>query len=200
VLLLKQQSLFMALLEHHLLALVHLSQQGNTGAFGELYETLFPDLYRYVRAKVRDEDCEDLCTDVFVKVWENLQQYRAQENVSFRSWFFRIAHNTVIDYYRKYRDTVGIDEEIMQIEDRSAEASPDRETNRVLDKEYLLTLLGRLKREYEQVLTLKYLNELSNAEISDVMQKSETAIRILTHRALKQLRRMIEDDEEGRNQ
>ena len=185
----------MATSEQYLLALVRLCQHGDTAAFGEIYDVLVDDLYRYVYAKVRDTDREDVCSDVFLKVWENIGRYEAQKNVSFRSWFFTVARNVVIDHYRKRRDTLEIDE-ALQIPDMSVEASPSREINRELDNEYLLGLLGRLKDEYCQAITLKYLNECSNAEIAQIMGKSETAIRILVHRGLKQLKTMVAGPEE----
>lgn len=176
--------------ERYLLALVRLCQRGETSAFGEIYDILVDDLYRYVYSKVRDVDREDVCSDVFLKVWENIGRYEAQKNVSFRSWFFTVARNVVIDHYRKRRDTLEIDE-ALQVADISVESSPSRGVNQELDREYLLSLLGRLKEEYRQAVTLKYLNECSNAEIAQIMGKSETAIRILVHRGLKQLHEMV---------
>lgn len=187
----------MATSEQYLLALVRLCQHGDTAAFGEIYDILVDDLYRYVYSKVRDSDREDVCSDVFLKVWENISRYEPQKNVSFRSWFFTVARNVVIDHYRKRRDTLEIDE-ALQIQDTSVEASPSREINRELDNEYLLRLLGRLKDEYCQAITLKYLNECSNAEIAQIMGKSETAIRILVHRGLKQLHEMVEGPTESK--
>lgn len=170
-------------------SLVRAAQLGDTESFGELYELLVDDVYRYLYGKIREQDREDLCADVFLKAWQYLPSYTNQEQSSFRTWLLRIAHNTLIDYYRRFHNLSHI-EEVLDVPSDDEMSSPSFLTNQELNRNHLEKMLNSLKMEYRQVLVLRYLNEYSNTEISEILGKSETAIRILIHRALKQLKEL----------
>lgn len=170
--------------------LVRKAQQGNTDAFGHLYELLLDDMFRYVYFRVANRDAGDICEDIFVKAWENLHQYRSRKKSSFRAWIFTIARNVIIDYYRKNREVISVDN-IVLLEDEEEQRSPHFDINNQLTVAVITHALRYLKEDAQQVIILKYMNELSNEEIADIMGKSVTAIRIIVHRALKELRHVI---------
>src|SRR3989338_10018248 len=78
-------------------------QQGDHDAFATLYDIFIDPIYRYVYYRVNQNDAEDLTEVVFLKVWENILQYKKQKS-TFAAWIFRIAHNLVVDHYRATKD------------------------------------------------------------------------------------------------
>lgn len=170
---------------------VKLAQKGDQNAFAKIYDIFIDPIYRYVYYRVNSSEAEDLIETVFLKVWENIRQYRPRKK-SFSSWIFRIAHNLVIDYYRGYKN--GVFEELTpQMPDQTREHNPICSAQNVLDKESLRVALSKLKRQYSEIIIYKFINELSNKEITEIMKKSEGSLRILQFRALKALKKELEN-------
>src|SRR5687767_4917505 len=82
--------------EAGLQALIKLAQEGETEAFGKIYDSFFTQVYRYAAFRLPKEMAEDTTADIFVKAWEKLHTYKAQKNVPFGAWLFRIARHSVI--------------------------------------------------------------------------------------------------------
>ncbi|MDA1060305.1 MAG: sigma-70 family RNA polymerase sigma factor [bacterium] len=171
--------------------LVKIAQTGDQDSFAQIYEIFVDPIYRYVFFRVKAVDAEDLVETVFLKVWQNIRQYKPKKR-SFSAWIFRIAHNLVVDYYRSSKDK-HVDELSVQIPDTKREHNPIRVTQGVLDNEKLKIAIGKIKKQYQEVIIYKFVNELSNREISEIMRKSEGSLRILQFRALKALRRELEE-------
>jgi len=168
-------------------------QKGDTDAFSKLYDDLVRPIYRYFSFRVDPMIAEDLTEETFLKIWQNISKYKKQEN-PFTSWVYRIAHNLVCDHYRKQPSTYEeIDESLA---DPKKDAHPDHQMNRKLNEVHLREALLKLPDAYQQVITLKYINELENPVIAKTIQKSEGAVRILQFRALKQLRTLLEEKQE----
>ncbi len=171
--------------------LVREVKDGSHDAFSELYDIFIDSIYRYVFYRVKNEDAEDLTETVFLKVWENIRSYKEKKDVYFSSWIFRIAHNVVIDYYRASKDKM-VSEIDISIPDMDREHNPLRKTEKHLDQEILRNALNRLKKGYQDILIYKFINDLSNAEIAEVLGQSEGSIRIIQFRALKALKQEFE--------
>lgn len=166
------------------------SQRGNSDAFGKLYDLFVDMIFRYMHYRVGKQDSEDLTELVFLKTWEHIRKYR-REAGTFSSWIFRIAHNIVVDHYRANQfQNVELTE---NIQDYRSLANTVERTHRILDQEVLALAMKELKDHYRQILILKYMNDLSNEEIGSVMGKSQAALRILQFRALRSLRRILEN-------
>lgn len=170
-------------------ALVEMTKRGDKDAFASLYERYVDQIYRYVYFRVKEAEAEDLVETVFVKAWEKISSYKNTGD-TFSSWLFRIAHNLVVDHYRKHKTIEEITEEYQEYR---AEYHPGVTTERTLQNDVLKHGLQELKEEYQQVLVLKYINELSNHEIAKLLDKSEGSLRILQFRALKSLRKILEE-------
>lgn len=168
--------------------LVLLIKKGDTDAFGCLYDILADSLYRYIYFKVSKDEAEDLLEQVFMRVWENIHQYKKRKN-SFKAWVFRIAHNLIVDYYRMKKDTVELTPAIPSYERAH---NPIKTTQDSLDKDVLNKAIQRLKPSYQQILILKFINDLTNHEISQILKKSEVSLRVLQFRALKALKEVLE--------
>lgn len=171
--------------------LVKKSQKGDQDAFAGIYDIFIDPIYRYVYYRVKSVDAEDLVETVFLKVWENIRQYKPRKK-SFSAWIFRIAHNLVVDYYRSSKGNM-IEELTPQVPDQSREHNPIRVTQGVLDQDALKEAIGKLKKQYQEVIIYKFINDLSNKEIADILKKSEGSLRILQFRALKALKRELLD-------
>lgn len=176
--------------EKQLEILVIKSQKGDSEAFGELYDIFVTPIYRYIFFKVKKTEVEDLTEILFLKVWENINKYKKQKNKSFKAWIFRIAHNLVVDHYKMNREHVSLDP---RISDTKRDHNPLETADEVLNKENLKLAIGKLKKNYQQVILLKFINELKNDEICKIMKKSEGSVRILQFRALKALRQIMND-------
>lgn len=170
-------------------ALVALAQKGDTEAFGQVYDALVKPVYRYIYYRVDPQIAEDLTEETFLKVWQNLKKYKRGKN-PFSSWVFKIAHNLVCDYYRKNETTSEIDENIA---DTQEHLSPEHTITIKFTQIQLRTAIKKLPENSQQVIILKYINELDNNEIAKSIGKSEGAIRIIQFRALKQLRSILEE-------
>lgn len=163
-------------------------QNGDQEAFGRIYDEYIDRIYRYIYYKVDAADVEDLTETTFVKAWENIRKYRRQE-CQFSSWLFRIAHNTVVDHYRMNHT---IDALVDDYQDHRVEHNPASSTQRSMNRDVVRDSLKHLKDIYQQVLVLKFLNNLSNTEIAQILGKSEGSLRILQYRALRALRKVLE--------
>lgn len=169
--------------------LVERTQQGDTEAFGELYDILLTPIYRYIFYKVQNQEtAEDLTEEAFLKAWQNISKYKVGKH-PFTAWLYRIAHNVTIDYFRSHEEVLEINEEIF--DDRKG-LNPMRDTELFYNEKELSWALSRLPEVQKQVIILRYINELSNTEISEIVGKSELAIRIIHSRSLKALRELLE--------
>ncbi len=172
--------------------LVKLVQKGDQEAFSKIYDYLVNPLYKYIFYRVNSaEDAQDLLETVFLKVWENIRGYKSTKN-TFTAWVFRIAHNLIVDYYRLSKDRY-TDELSLDIPDHDRRHNPIKSTQQVLDQQVLKLAIAKLKKKYRDVIIYKFINELSNQEISDILGKNEGNLRILQFRALKALKKELND-------
>jgi RNA polymerase sigma-70 factor (ECF subfamily) len=164
---------------------------GDTQAFGKLYERYCDNIYRFLRALLNDHhEAEDLTTEVFIKAWQSLPRYQERGHL-FSSYLFRIARNAVIDHRRKSRHQI---RSIDQVQIKTDEInSPGEVLEGAQEADILAECLRRLRESYRTVLLLRFMIGLPTAEVAEVMGRSEGAIRVLQHRALKQLRKYVEN-------
>jgi len=175
--------------------LVLAAKQGDEVAFGQVYDYMFEKLWRYVAFRVSSEDIEDLVSEIWLKVVQSLKKYTPQKGASFSSWAFRIAHNAVIDYYRKQKEVLGLstDENDFFSNLKDPERTPDVLAR--LDGEYqdLHQALAQIKPDHREILQLKFLEGFSNTEIAKITRKTEGNIRILQLRALREIKAYLQN-------
>lgn len=170
--------------------LVQRAQNGDTEAFSRLYDIFIQPVYRYVFFKVSKSDALDLTESVFLKVWEHLKSYSKLKG-AFSSWVFKIAHNIVVDHYRVQREHVDLDDVALPDENRLSD--PRFLTENRLHQDVLRKALGKLKKKYQDILVLRYVNDLEHREIARIMKRSEGSLRILKFRALQALKKVLEE-------
>ena len=165
---------------------------GEASAFGRLYDEYQPKIYRFIYLKVgHREEAEDLCHQTFISAWENIGNYRFQGYL-FSTWLYSIARNKVIDYYRARKQEVDINllENVLQYEDNIV----DR-TNFSFQQKAFFEELKKLTDEQQLVIKLKFLDDLDNSEIAQILNKSEGAIRVIQHRAINELKHLLNENE-----
>ena len=180
-------------------SLVIRSQKGDVDAFSLLYNELLDPIFRFCFFKVHSRElAEDLTSEVFLNVWKKLDSYSKTDSLQFSSWVFRIAHNKIIDHFRKNKEqTLELKEEL-EIPDASFQDAREKIENDFLRKE-LSFYLAKIPKQQSEALILKYFSELDNSEISEIMNKSETAVRILQSRGIKTIREFMENSGNSEN-
>jgi len=173
-------------------ALVTRAQKGDTQAFGDIYDALVKPVYRYIYYRVDSQVAEDLTEETFLKVWQNLKKYKKGAH-PFSSWVFKIAHNLVCDYYRKEQPVSEIDENTPNPE---GSLNPERRITIKFTQIQLRKAIKKLPENSQQVIILKYINEMDNELIAQTTGKSEGAIRTIQFRALQQLRSILEEKQQ----
>ncbi len=180
-----------ALPPEELKQLTQRAQDGDTEAFGKIYDAFLTPVYRYVVFRFPEELAEDLVADIFVKAWEKLHTYKLMAGIPFSAWLFRIARHSVIDAYRSQR---GFEELTDDIIDEDTDNNPKTRTQRAMSVATVRSALEQLPKDYRDVLLLHYVAGLGHAEVANAMRRREGHIRILKFRALKKLEALLPHD------
>ncbi len=169
---------------------VKLAVSGDAEAFSTLYEQNVTRIYNYIFYRIGSEaDAEDLTARVFHRAFGHIEKYQ-EKGVPFTAWLYRIAHNLTANWYRDTRRRKEVSLEDHTDIPHLAEL-PEREMEKTQEKELLLNAIRRLPQERQQLILLKFLEDLSNGEIAMIMGKTEGAIKSLYHRSLIALREQV---------
>lgn len=160
-------------------------QAGDMEAFADLYRRYFNPIYGYMRLALRTgEEAEDATQQVFVNVLESLPRYE-RRGQPFRAWLFRIARNHAVD---RLRDRGRLElEEPGRLELLAEPGGADLPALDWLSDHDVLVFIERLPVAQRQVVVLRYMLDLSTAEIAEVLDRSQAAVRQLQSRALRRL-------------
>lgn len=170
--------------------LVARAKRGESSAFGSLYDFYMPRIYRFVLVKVgHREEAEDLTHQTFLKAWENIHTYDFQ-GYPFGSWLYRIARNAVIDHHRKARPHASID--FIPADLLRSEENPATKAELEMEWEHLLVSVRKLKDIEQDVLIMRFVEDMTHREIGEAVGKTEGAVKVIQHRALKSLKKLIE--------
>ena len=172
--------------------LVRRAQKQDPEAFARLYEGYFEKIYRYVVIKIGNQtEAEDMTQQVFLNALQSISSFRWQ-GVPFSAWLYRIAHNQVVDYFRKKtKRPATFDDPPLYISDSNKEADPQRVTERNLSIEQLVAASRQLTEAQREVISLRFTSDLSTAEVAKIMGKSPGAVKALQHSAILALRRVL---------
>ncbi len=169
-------------------ALVTKAQEGDTEAFGKIYDAYLTPIYRYVVFRFPQELAEDLVADIFVKAWEKLHSYKSVANIPFSAWLFRIARHVVVDAYRGQR---GFEEVTEDIVDEDRHNDPKATTEQGITIATVRKALRQIPRYYREILLMHYVSGLSHGEIARSLRITEGGVRILKFRGLKKLEALL---------
>lgn len=160
----------------------------DAAALTELYDRYAPRMYAYIYRRVSDAAlAEDLTGDLFLRVLRAIRNERVWKD-SFAAWLYRIAHNLVVDHYRRQppMPSLSLDEALVAPKD-----DPDAAVENALSRERLQAALGRLTPEQQEVLALRFGEGLTARETAQIVGKTTGAVEALQHRAMASLRRLL---------
>lgn len=165
-------------------------------AFGLLYERYVAQIYRYLYYRTGNiQDAEDLTARTFYRALEHLPRYQ-ERGLPFAAWLYRIAHNIVVNWQRdrRRRPIIALDRVVTYV---GVEEDPQGVLEEREEREQLLRAFRRLSPERQELLILKFVEGMSNAQIGAIMGRSEGAIKSLYHRTLLELKKNLEGTENG---
>lgn len=180
--------------------LVERAKEKDSQAFGELFDLYYDRVLNYVFRRTLDvEYSKDIVSNTFLKALKSLNRFEWKSGpFSFSGWIFKIATNEVNQYFRKqgrYRLSIDGDDSFFEPGDDSKAAE---EIEKKIDNDkYLLVLnkaIKQLKPIYQDIIHLRYFEEMSYDEISEVLNKNESTIRVYSKRAKNELKLILEKD------
>jgi RNA polymerase sigma-70 factor (ECF subfamily) len=168
------------------------ASRGDREAFGALYERYVERIYNYVYYRTGNlHDAEDLTARVFQRAMNHIHNY-TDRGVPFSAWLYRIAHNLVANWHRdrsRKQEIPLSDVPVLP----SRDERPELKLVQSQDQDWLIRLIRQLPSERQTLLILKFVEDLSNAEIGQIMGRSEGAVKSLYHRTLLSLRDQLGD-------
>ena|SRR5579884_834426 len=173
--------------------LIDKAKNGDKDAYGQLYSEFYLPVFRYIYFRINQkEEAEDLTQTVFLKAYTSIERYQSR-SVDPLAYFYTIARNVVIDYYRRKKE--------LSLESNLGQAMeiPDKKENieatfiQKENAEKVQQAISKLPLDQKEVIILKFINDLNNAEIARLLGKNEATIRQIQHRALKALKGKIGD-------
>lgn len=163
--------------------------KNDANAFGQIYDFYFPKVYAFVIVKVGNvQIAEDIVSDVFMKVLENLSKY-TDRGLPFGAWLFAIARNVLFDYYAKSNKsaTSSLDETI-EIKDDKENSSPAFKAQETELKDKVKAVMSKLSERELSIVQMKFFSGLSNREIALILDLSESNVGIILYRVLRKMK------------
>nr|WP_026264194.1 RNA polymerase sigma factor SigW [Paenibacillus terrigena] len=175
-----------------------LARKGDQRAFAEIVELYKDKIFHLAyRMLSNRHEAEDVVQDTFLRVYKNLDRY--DENQKFSTWIYRIGTNLCIDRLRKRKPTYSLDAEMNDQEGvdgysilPSDDRTPESELLLSETQQLIRQAIESLPAKYKTVMVLRYLQELSLQEISDVLDMPVTTIKTRVHRGREYLRKKLE--------
>jgi RNA polymerase sigma-70 factor, ECF subfamily len=171
--------------------LIQLAIAGDTAAIATLYERYVDAIYRYVAYRVNDPCvAEDITAEVFLRALTGLEQYD-ERGAPFAAWLYRISHARVVDHWRaaNRHPTVPLD----TLSEQETWSDDSTLAMDVLQHRALREALQAITSDQQEVLVLKFMQGLSNEEISQIVNKTVGAVKALQHRGLEALARLLKE-------
>lgn len=163
--------------------LIYQAQRGNKSAVSALYEAYVRPIFRYISYRVGSEaTAEDLTGEVFLRMVQGLPRYQ-DTGAPFGAWLYKIAATQVADYYRQGKRV----SEPISDEQPSDDTDPLGTLAKQEERAKLREALQALPEDYQTLLILRFMQQLPHQEVASILDKSEAAIRVMQHRALKAL-------------
>jgi len=184
--------------DYNIKLLINLAKNGDEEAFGVIYDKYFTPIYRYIFNGVKNKEvAEDLAQTVFLKAFKMIGEYKYNGNDP-APYFYTIAKNTVIDHWKKKKDYLYEDfsEYAKNIPDASKNASQNIEEKEEMKE--VLESINELTSDQKEIITLRFICDLSYSEISKYTGKNEDAIRQLQCRALRSLKNILKSSHENK--
>ncbi len=168
--------------------LVERAKEGESSAFGLLYDYYLPKIYRFVLIKVgQREEAEDITHLTFLKAWESIDRY-SYRGYSFGSWLYQIARNTIVDHYRGAQIQISLED---ADEPESGEPRPGQQLDAAIEYDKVMLALGKLGALEQDVIIMRFVDDLPVRDVAEAIGKSEGAVKLIQHRAMKRLKESL---------
>lgn len=155
--------------------------------FEKIYDEYFPKIYNYIFYRLMSrEDTEELVSEVFLKVVGNLEQFDS-EKAQFKTWIYRIAQNTLIDFYRTRKPEASLDDENVDWEP-SVDFEAQLESITSPKRRAIYQALTKLKERERMIIYYRFFEGYTNREIAKLLQMNESTVGTVLNRALKKLK------------
>jgi RNA polymerase sigma-70 factor (ECF subfamily) len=168
------------------------SKAGEAEAFGALYDHYIARIYRFILVRVRQrEEAEDLSHRVFLQAWQNIKNYN-ERGFPFSSWLYRIARNAVVDYYRRAKPFLSLEDSAVPEIIEKADYGERIDSGLRLEK--VVEAIRELKPVEQEVIILRFVEDFTVAETASAVKKSQGAVKLIQHRALNRLKNLIDNE------
>ena len=170
--------------------------------FGHIYDQYIEKIYRFVYLKVNSQEtAEDITSKVFLKGWEayktkfEIRNSKFEKNLEIQNvgaFLYRIAQNAVIDHYREKGRTKVVSTEVSP---QIAQPGKDLQEKAIIAADFAVvkTAIKNLKHDYQDIIIFHYIEDMTVPEIAKTMNKPAGTIRVMLHRGLKDLKKIIEE-------
>ena len=158
--------------------------------FDQVFDNCYPAIFRYFRYRGADADtANDLASSVFEKALANLRRYDPHK-AQIQTWLFAIAHNLAINHWKAetIHPTTSLDELDLIAQD---DPPPEEELIRIQDKQEILQAFRSLDTRVVEILALKFGGNLTNSQIADLVNLSESNVGVILYRSLMKLRTLL---------
>lgn len=159
--------------------------------FTQIYDDHVDRIYRFIFFKVNSEEiAQDLCSETFLRGWQSFKSNK-QKIENPQAFLYQIARNLVIDHYREKGRTQTVSVDYVSIIDPGQDLEEQALSRSDLDT--IRLALTDLKDNYQEIVIWHYIDDLSIPEMAKMLKKSEGAVRVTLHRALKSLKNKVEN-------
>ena len=175
-------------------------RKGDEESFKQFYDQEFEKIYRFVIFKIGNEvETEEIVQDIFFSFWDYARQGKPIGNTT--GLVYKIARNKIIDYYRKH----GVRPKVISLESQEgyelansqvSDVDIEKELDIRIEIESIQVVMVKLPDDYRDVLIMRFMREMQIKEIAEAMDKSEGAARVMIYRALKLLKKLVEDKDD----
>ncbi len=172
------------------------AREGHPQAIDDLHAVYAPRIRQYCYVRLGDRQAaEDSAQEVFINIWKALPTMEYQGERAFIGWMYTIAYHVVVSYIRrrKHRLHLSLTPDIQLIDGKSSDLA-----RTICDREALRHALTQLTGDQLQVITLRFFGGLSTAEVAEALNRTDGAIKLLQHRAIKRLQQLLAINEEHR--
>ena len=161
--------------------------------FGRVYDEYVKGIYRFIYLKVGSAvDAQDLTSQTFLKAWQYLSD-DSRDVRNIKAFLYRVARNSVVDHFRSQGSEGQWLENFEAAETQPSTVSVEEDINKSISHEAVMAAMDKLNPAYREVVLMRYVEDLDMEEISQVLNKSNGAVRVLIHRAVQDLKNILDE-------
>ncbi len=159
--------------------------------FSKIYDDHIERIYRFIFLKVNSEDiAKDLCSETFVRAWDYFRGNKKKIDNP-QAFLYQVARNLVTDHYREKGKVQTVQIDNLPVVDDSK--GLEEESLEMSDLGQIQLAMSNIKPEYQDIVAMRYVEDLSVSEIAKILNKSEGNIRVTIYRALKAIRDEVKE-------